>query len=370
MKLIAATNVNTAFNLGLGILLKDGIKEQSRAGEVLVLPCPATTAYGFPTERVLFDPVRDANPFFHLFEALWMLDGRNDATWLDRFVKDFSKRYAESDGIQHGAYGWRWRNHFEVARENRNAQAMDRLAAKGVSVNFDQLDTVIYRLKKDPYDRRVVIQMWDPSCDLGFDKADIPCNLCVLPRIRSDGDEDKQVLDITVMCRSNDAVWGAYGANAVHFSILQEYLAAMIGVDVGVYYQHSNNFHVYTSVLDKVQVGGPMRDPYRTQDFAPKLVVRPLVDDPETFDSELRYFLSQPTTDPSYNNSFFKYVAMPMWAAHTAHKAQDWMTALDELAKMPLNNDWYRAGHEWIMRRRPAGKKPRFSEGKPGGLLG
>jgi thymidylate synthase len=53
------------------------------------------------------------------------------------------------------------------------------------------------------------------------------------------------VLDLTVLCRSNDVVWGAYGANAVHFSVLQEYLAGRIGVDVGVMYQFSNNYHGY-----------------------------------------------------------------------------------------------------------------------------
>ena len=40
-------------------------------------------------------------------------------------------------------------------------------------------------------------------------------------------------LQMTVHCRSNDIIWGTYGANAVHFSILQEYVAARIGVDLG-----------------------------------------------------------------------------------------------------------------------------------------
>jgi hypothetical protein len=47
----------------------------SRAGDVLVAPHPVMSVTSIPTERVLFDPARDANPFFHLFESLWMLAG-------------------------------------------------------------------------------------------------------------------------------------------------------------------------------------------------------------------------------------------------------------------------------------------------------
>ena len=31
-----------------------------------------------PTKELLFDPDRDANPFFHFMEGLWMLAGFND----------------------------------------------------------------------------------------------------------------------------------------------------------------------------------------------------------------------------------------------------------------------------------------------------
>lgn len=363
MRIIVANNVNPAYDMGLAMLLKEGIKESSRAGDVLVMPFPVTTCYVNPMQRVLFDVVRDANPFFHLFEALWMLAGRRDATWLDQFVKDFSKRYAETGGDQHGAYGHRWRHHFTASSEPREGWGTDQLAV------------VIRRLKKDWTDRRVVIQMWNPEVDLDADKLDVPCNLCVLPRVVTEPNDTLERpprLDITVMCRSNDAVWGAYGANAVHFAFLQEYLAAMIGVEPGHYYQHSNNFHVYTNVLDKVKVGGPIRDPYHTQDFGPKMTVHPLVAKPETFDLELDHFMRGGEAE-NYANSFFTNIAVPMRRAHNAFKQGDWTFAFDQLALMPPTNDWYRAAHAWMLRRYekalPA-KKPRFSEGRPGGLLG
>ncbi len=333
MQLIRARNVNDAYAQGLYYLVKAGIKSPSRVGEVLVSPVPVTTIYEQPQERVLFDSKRDANPFFHLFESLWMLAGRNDAKWLDRFVGDFSKRYAEADGVMHGAYGWRWRNHFSIPE------------------TFDQLQTVINRLRKDPNDRRVVIQMWDPEADLGADKLDVPCNLCVVPRVH-DGK-----LDITVMCRSNDAIWGAYGANAVHFSMLQEYLASKIGVRMGTYYQISNNFHAYTKVMDLVHDNEyhVMEDLYRERVFRTR--VYPLVTVPDAFEEDLQLFFTSsdkeipelPTRELVFTNSFFEVVAVPMMFAHHFAKKKEWASAIQFING--LNIDWRDAGLAWIKRR-------------------
>jgi hypothetical protein len=114
MKVIDVPNVRYALPAGLELLQKEGVWQQSRAGEVLVLPEPVTTIYRYPQQRVLLSPKRDANPFFHLFESLFYLAGRNDAKWLDQFVHDFSARFAEDDGILHGSYGYRWRHHFDL----------------------------------------------------------------------------------------------------------------------------------------------------------------------------------------------------------------------------------------------------------------
>jgi hypothetical protein len=53
-------------------------------------------------------------------------------------------------------------------------------------------------------------------------------------------------LNMTVFCRSNDMVLGAYGANAVHMSMLQELIAHALDTRVGTYWQVSHNFHAYT----------------------------------------------------------------------------------------------------------------------------
>ena len=91
MKVINARNVNDALAAGLRYLWAEGIPETSRNGPVLVAPTPVTTVYSHPTERVLLSPTRDANPFFHLMESLWMLAGKNDIALPVQFNKRFGQ---------------------------------------------------------------------------------------------------------------------------------------------------------------------------------------------------------------------------------------------------------------------------------------
>ena len=64
---LTATNVNQAVNEGFHYLAVAGVEENSRNGKVIVAPEPVLTTYTHPTERVLFSPLRDANPFLHVF---------------------------------------------------------------------------------------------------------------------------------------------------------------------------------------------------------------------------------------------------------------------------------------------------------------
>lgn len=216
---ISVRNVNDAFHEGLWWLKTSGVAEDSRNGEVLVAPGPVITEYSHPTERILWNEKRDANPVFHLMESLWMLAGMKHAGWLTPFNARMLE-YAEGDGNIHGAYGARWRSHF----------------------GFDQIMRAINHLRDFPESRRCVVAMWDPRSDLSVHAKDLPCNTHVYFDLRAGK------LNMTVCCRSNDMLWGAYGANAVHFSILQEVVAWALGAEVGTYYQMSNNFHLYTDL--------------------------------------------------------------------------------------------------------------------------
>lgn len=146
-------NVNEVFPLAVSAIQKFGIENTSRNGPVLMFGAPVVTTYENPKDKVLFNPDRDANPYFHLFESMWMLYGGEDV----KFVSFFNKRMSEysDDGIliRGSAYGKRWRSWF----------------------GYDQLKNAIETLRKNRDSRRVVISQWDPATDPIVDSKDIPC---------------------------------------------------------------------------------------------------------------------------------------------------------------------------------------------------
>lgn len=226
---INARNVNSVLPKILKLITSEGVKTSSRNGDVLKLPAPLLVQYRKPWERVLFSPKRDANPFFHLMESLWMLAGREDVEFPAYFAKNLAN-YSDDQKVLNGAYGYRWNGHFGV---------------NGGGHVLNQLDEIVKIFKKDPNSRRVVLSMWDGNTDLTNQKSkDIPCNTHAYFAI------NQGKLDMTVCNRSNDVIWGLCGANAVHFSILQDYIFrkledAGVNVSHGSYYQFTNNAHCY-----------------------------------------------------------------------------------------------------------------------------
>jgi len=287
-KLITAKNVNHALSEGFWHLRTSGRLNESRNGPVVVAPGPVLTTYKKPRERVLFSSERNANPFFHLLECIWMMAGRRDADWIQQFNARMAE-YAEPDGKIWGAYGHRWDRHFE---------------------GINQVKLVADMLAADHTTRRAVIAMWDPRTDIWNDKRDVPCNT----QIYFDGSNG--VLDMTVCCRSNDALWGAYGANAVHMSFLQEVVAAGAGLPVGEYTQMSNNFHAYTDVkmaADFLQMPPAVEDTY-----AFGVPVLDIMQDNDVFGFMQQcglFCMGKPT-----DNAFLESVARPMYDYYLRRK--------------------------------------------------
>lgn len=380
---IRTDNVNTAFyTLVRGMDGKDDIefstvKMASRNGPVIMVPEPVTITYKKPVQRVLFNRARDCNPFFHVYEALWMLAGRNDLAPLAYYNSKMADYSDDGKTVTGSAYGYRWRH------------------AKGYSAAkydiHDQLKKVIKHLKGSPDSRRAVIQMWNVEDDLlkigdpvvhpdlgtvdyeNYSK-DVACNLCIILMLR-DGDriEDdskwhshtgtfyklQKLLDMTVVNRSNDMVWGMLGANVVHFSFLQEYLAAHIGCEVGNYHQISNNMHVYEwnwkpdEWLAEYKKSSVV-DPYRVPSIMTGLV--PLVDKPLMFDAQVQHFCDAYDGTPDndvcdqYTERFLETVAKPMCEAFKMHKKRNY-DAADYWIQKVAAADWRMAGQQWLAER-------------------
>lgn len=375
------------------------IKRTSRNGPVLMIDEPVTVTYTHPKERVLFNAARDANPFFHLYEALWMMAGRNDVASVAYYASNMVN-YSDDGKTLNGAYGYRWRHASYSEPEHYG------------KFQLDQLDMLVDHLKADPGSRRAVLQMWNVEDDLlkisdAFTKCtergctngrwtnapglaliegqdcpvckgtnkklvskaskDVCCNLSVMfsikgPEVVSDDDGPK--LDMTVTNRSNDMIWGMLGANYVHFTVLQEYMAARLGVEVGRYNHFTNNLHVYESnwkpeewmTAEKYDGTDRYRNELYSEGFPGIRQTIPLVYSPEAFDRELPEFVEQHSGRaeshrvPPYTEPFLERVARPMLFAFHNHKMKN-----PDLARVWANrieaDDWRTAAQGWLQRR-------------------
>ncbi len=346
-----AVDVNQALQYAIEHLLNCGVEEPSRNGLVLAAPEPVCIEYVNPRRRVLYSPTRDANPWFHLMEALWMLSGSNDIAFPCYFAKSYGQ-YSDDGVTMWDAYGWRWRSFFE----------------------WDQLAAIIQELKTNPSSRRCVLTMWAahhtpnvlqyPTRSMHWPSNDdfsvatnggkcVPCNTHCYVDLRGGA------LNLTVCNRSNDLMFGMVCANAVHMSILQEYLAAQVGIPIGMYRQFTNNMHVYLERFSRVTLEVIAEECSELQDV-------PSTAGPSIelgFDDDLCEFMSWARScmkvarpedaphAPFCSGEFINTVAIPMMSAWLARKAgrpaADILLTLDRVAAP----DWQRAAKEWVLRR-------------------
>lgn len=319
--------------------------QASRYGEVAQVEEPVIITYERPVERVLFNSARDSNPFFHLYEGLYFLAGRNDVEPLAYYNKRMSE-FSDDGKVFNGSYGYRWCS--AKADDVSNWNSGDGL---------DQLEVIIDHLRRKPESRRAVLQMWTVEDDLlKIDESkDVCCNTCVYFAVRQGVGERPQYLDMTVCNRSNDMIWGMLGANAVHMAVLQEYLAAHLGLEVGVYNQFTNNLHVYTKNWEPQKwlteynhdfTGGHLEYP----------ATFPLVRDPAVFDAEVGPFVEvnkngeEVTQYTAWKEPFLNEVAQPLCHAFHIYKQKDYDAALVWASRIKAA-DWGRAATEWLERR-------------------
>ena len=337
MRVINVPNVHQALPEAVRMLRAYGVTEESRNGIVIRAPWPVATVYHKPTQRVIFWPERDANPFFHFMEGLWMLAGRNDVDFITHYAKNMAQ--FSDDGVTfHGAYGKRWRDYPVIDYPMTHT-------------GMDQLTMAINELKQNPGSRRIVLSMWNADLDLCQEGKDFPCNTHIYLDVLN-GE-----LSITVMCRSNDILWGCYGANAVHMSMLHEYIALHSGLKVGRYIQFSNNWHGYEETINQ-EVWD--LDPYsdRPDNYDPyvslSLKTYPMVNgtSQQTWDQDLKMFLDEGPR-PGLREPFFRRVAAPIWLAWECWKKRDpnWFDhAMENLDNCHVE-DWRLACGEWLYRR-------------------
>lgn len=320
---IITRNANTMFSDMLWRFKTSGVKSDSRNGSVIMIDEPVLTQVQRPTERVLFFSARDANPIFHILEAVWILAGRNDV----QFVKTFNSRigaYSDDGEYFNAAYGHRSRVHFGI----------------------DQISEIIKLLRRDPNTRRAVVQLWNAADLVNQDSKDLACNTQLVFAVKNGA------LDMTTFNRSNDAWYGYAGANIVHMTIIQEFIARTLEIPVGRYFTVTNNLHLYTELYDASKFvdlppDATDYDAYQ-HGVKPDLLMEP-GDNWQTFLEDCEIFCDAPFSPANYRHDFFKHVAYPMAMVSKVRKEKSgngrgWANKI-------AADDWRIATTEWIDRR-------------------
>lgn len=309
----------------------EGITEKTRNGVVLAMPGLVTWTLTQPQHRVLSIRPR-ANPFFHLYEAVWMLAGQNEVATLTQFVPRM-KEFSDDGQVLNGAYGKRWRTN-------------------------GQLAYAISMLRNDPETRRAFITHWVPT-DSYLAHAggkDVPCNVGISFHIRTSETGGHDVLDMTVFNRSNDLVWGACGSNVVHFTMLMEYVAGCVGVALGNYTTASSNLHTYLNTQNTN--GSPLPGCLYQERGVTPFPLNLHVIDPSVFladcDACVHHAGSGFRVDdtPLYRTDWFRRVmspAMLAWFLHRDGASHEWV---DEALARIEAADWRHVMRRYLEERR------------------
>ena len=207
-------NANAAFEDLLDYVIQDGIDFDNTKA---LFNC------GFyiqnPLDNHITHKQRDWKLEYAEAEWQWYLSGdRNIKKLGDLYGKipTIWQRMADSFGNVMSNYGWQWqRNH--------------------------QIDYVVGKLREEPNTRQAAISIYDCK-EFERYRKDTPCTYA----IQFTRFEDK--LNMSVYMRSND-IWYGFCNDQYQFSSLQKMIAERLSIDVGWYYHHAHNMHLYNDKL-------------------------------------------------------------------------------------------------------------------------
>lgn len=238
------------------LLVSEGRKREVRGNVCYELPDPFMCKITNPIARIVTIPERGWFRTLPYAESLWIVSGRNDLSYIAHYLQRM-KCFSDDGIYMRGGYGPRFRDY--------NGR-MDDYRIENINIrqknSVDQLRYVVECFKCDMETRRAVIPFGDPMKD-DFDEngalkesRDIPCTREL--HFMKQPDSDK--LDLIVRMRSNDLIWGASAVNVFNYTFMQEYVAAILGLDVGDYYHIADNLHYYDRHSDMVRKLAEIQD--------------------------------------------------------------------------------------------------------------
>lgn len=236
-------NLNIA-TIGLSrVLLNSAIRKESRGTVKYELPEPLMVHIKNPVDRYINIPVRKYNKVLPFAESLSLAAGTNALGLFEGYASRM-RLYSDDKLYMRAAYGPRIRA-FTGANTDYTVDApYERTFYSGSIIVVDQLKFVIETLQKDIYSQQAVIMIGDPGKDCYQDgklieTKDMPCCRQVQFMV-VDGR-----LDCIMFVRSNDFVYGFQAVNVFNWTMMQEYIANILKIDIGTYHHVATSFHYY-----------------------------------------------------------------------------------------------------------------------------
>ena len=152
-------------------------------------------------------------------EWQWYLSGDRNIEKLGKIygkIPPIWERMADHNGNVNSNYGWQW-------------------------LRNDQYEYIIDKLKFDIDTRHAAISIYDCKENLDYEN-DTPCTYAVQFTIINDK------LCMSVYMRSN-YLWYGFCNDQYCFSMLQKKVAEDVNKDIGWYYHHAHNMHLYNDKL-------------------------------------------------------------------------------------------------------------------------
>ena len=161
-----------------------------------------------------------------LGELLWIYqDQSNDVNLLkEKYNVNYWDSWMNEEGNLGTAYG------YQIAKKIKYPEG-----------TFNQIDRVLYLLKNDPMNRRIMTNMID--MEEMVDMTLVPCAFMTMWSVR------RGYLDMTLIQRSNDVI-AAQSINAFQYAALLMMVAASTGYQPGTFTHFIQNMHIYDRHLD------------------------------------------------------------------------------------------------------------------------
>tara|TARA_Y100000356_G_scaffold108964_1_gene95434 strand:- start:17 stop:658 length:642 start_codon:yes stop_codon:yes gene_type:complete len=172
-----------------------------------------------PNDKIITNKERKWSLDYAESEWQWYLSGDSNVKKLGEIygkIPAIWQKMADESGEVNSNYGWQWM---------RNAQ----------------LSHVINKLRDYPDTRQAAISIYDAK-EIAKYHNDTPCTYAVQFSIIDD------LLCMSVYMRSND-LWYGFCNDQYQFANLQELVASMLGIEIGWYYHHAHNLHLYNDKI-------------------------------------------------------------------------------------------------------------------------